>query len=204
MPVEILRNREYQADKPSEIKLKIFSDDSMVHWEKDQSVFTLKPVPRNITLEPVNNQWRVSVLDLKQAPPFDLLLKADGNLISQDEIKAWSIQYNTSGRIELDIKPDNARSLFHLQPRPYKCSACWTSSGNLQVELNAKSPFPSETCRNIVSLNIEDAPFWKRCRNLILTIFFILLFLWWLIGIIRKPRFAKGKRDYISAEAESY
>ncbi len=189
LAIEILRNLNYQEKDASEIRFHLSAKDSMFSFTGNQADFILKPVPRNITLEPANSQWSARVSDLEQTGPFDVYLKADGNPVSKEEFDAWKIECDSSGRLSIDVTSDNTQSLFHLMPRPSLVCICWKSGGEFKVDMKGTGPFPLETCSDTVTLNIEDPSWWKKCLILILG---IVLFLWWLIGIIRKPRFAKG------------
>lgn len=103
------------------------------------------------------------------------------------------IQLNDSRlKLRVDKNPDGT---FTIKPTTRIC-ACFTPTGsdNLQFELRSKSPsIKTDTNSKLtVAVTVQDDTFWAKCGALIIALLVILLLLWYIRGIIIKPRFCLG------------
>jgi len=176
--------------------------------------------------------WSTDVRDLceAKAAPLELFIEADGKRLSPQEVKSWQATIDPASGIKMRITPTKNGQGWQLLPQTSFVGPCFTPTGTypLQATINGKSApvatakekpvllsltgkgiGPQDTIASAsISLDIKNPGWMTRCKWLILGIILFLVFLWWLIGVYKKPRFAKGssiefertgpgaKRDY--------
>ncbi len=154
-------------------------------------VFIIDGIPcyRKLALEPTA-PWSAKVTELAQAPALRLLPTADGQPVSPEEFRNWTLTIRKAPPVQLQIKKQGDHWL--VRPQGNRWSCCFTPTGSMPLEVEISSSHPGETIRETLEFTIENVHWWTKCGWLIILLLATLIFLWWLIGIIRKRRFCRG------------
>ena len=103
-------------------------------------------------------------------------------------------QISNGSDIKLSVENTDDGKMV-IKPQGAWC-ACFTKTGKADITLQLKSKNPNIQIGNNnkikVSVEIMDASFWAKCGWLIVGIICLLFGLWYIIGLIRKPRFCRG------------
>lgn len=194
--VKILRNKDYRESQAKDIKLAITTENPQVRWLQNEAVLTLQPKPRDLSIEFELTDWKAKVNKLNEATPLGIQLLANGKPINVAELQLWDLALvaGQNHRLKLTFKQNqnNIKYPFQLAVSPYFGSPCFTATGNIPITIEAKGPFPSKQNTAQINLNIISIPWWKKCTPLIFKILSLLVFLWWLFGILNKKRFASS------------
>lgn len=154
-------------------------------------VFIIEGIPcyRKLALEPVA-PWSAKVTELAQAPPLRLLPTVDGQPVTPEEFKSWTL---TIGQLPpVALKIDKQADHWLVRPLDSRWSCCFTPTGSMPFTVAISSPHPGETIQERLEFTIENVHWWTKCGWLVILLVATLIFLWWLIGIIRKRRFCRG------------
>ncbi len=108
-------------------------------------------------------------------------------------------QISNGSDIKLSVENTDDGKMV-IKPQGAWC-ACFTKTGKADITLQLKSKNPNIQIGNNnkikVSVEIMDASFWAKCGWLIVGIICLLFGLWYIIGLIRKPRFCRRCRNCI-------
>jgi len=188
---EIFRNNKYKNDKKTEMEIKFLSLSNNSPWE-NHLTFKLVPTPRKIGIDFSKEMLNCPVDKIHQIEPLNIFVKVDGENIPKNEFQYWSIEY-FENKLPIEIIPDETQSVFKFSPKPYLNCPCFTSTGKMEIKLVLQGPFSLERYERSITLNIEDTSWWIKCFPVIKKIIFALILIIWVIGILKKPRFAKGR-----------
>lgn len=150
--VQVLRDKSYREEAPTDIELEITSKNQLV--KSSTCSITLLPVSRDITLTPLQDDWSASLNGLDQTEPLTLELRADGRLVNTDEYKNWSFKVQGPPQLNLDINPIQTASSIDLNLRP----SGRIEPGKKTIQVTARGPFPHDYQRTTVKLDIQNAP----------------------------------------------
>lgn len=149
-------------------------------------------IPRKIELKG-SDTWTALVTEIDKAKPLTIAPKADRNNVSSDEFKqAWTIKLIGDPKIKIDIKKKNTH--WEAQPKTYWGCPCLTPTGHIPVTFEAiNTANPKESVIKTFDINIENVSWWRKCGPLVLKVLGTIFFIWYLFGIIKKPRFGRGR-----------
>lgn len=190
LQLTLTRNREYTAEKMSEISLN-FSSGSWVEWGKPV-VFQVTPQPRDVVLQASPQQWSAAVTEMGKQPPVTLRLMINGSPVAKEEFDLWSIDEEHDGYFSLKTHRDDDNKVFNAKPGNFFFSPILTSVGDFSANLELRGPFPLEEVSLQLPVRILWASWWERARNTILFVMGLFFFLWWLLRIVSKKRFASS------------
>lgn len=96
-------------------------------------------------------------------------------------------------KIRLGIKVKKKDDHWEVYPTTNMC-ACFTKTGEGELVLKMVSDNDRINADDelTVKVEIEDIGWWEKCGWLLIAGAIFLVFLWYLMGIFKKPRFAKG------------
>jgi len=110
------------------------------------------------------------------------------------------VQLNNSN-LKLSIHRQNGT--ITIKPTTRIC-ACFTPTGtdNVQFELRSKTPNIKVGANNRlnVEVTIDDDTFWAKCGPVIIALLVLAVLLWYIFGIIKKPRFCRGSEVIYTRE----
>lgn len=153
---------------------------------------------RKLALEPVA-PWSAKVTELDQAPPLRLLPTVDGQPVTPEEFKTWTLTIGQAPPVALKI--DKQADHWLVRPQGSRWSCCFTPTGTMPLTVAISSSHPGESIQESLEFTIENVHWWTKCGWLIILLVATLIFLWWLIGIIRKRRFCRGSAMEYSWES---
>jgi len=176
------------------------------------SIYTLEkescPVP-NAGFDVSGGQatLRAKVTDLDNAPSFTVIPKiildnGTSRIPTKDELKLLEIVQVNETDLYLSIHK-NDDGTFSIRPVKRLC-ACFTPTGtdNLTFELKSNSPSIKTTSNNKLDLKviIENDTFWAKCGWLIIALLILAVLIWYIYGLIVKPRFCRGSEIVYTRE----
>ena len=193
LPFTVYNNRHYKDAYDSQVSFRLnFTDDNTTL----QTVLLLKPVPREIKLQPNSRVRKIQIEKLGEQPPFKISLTADDEIVSSEELALWSFSARPLSK-RLRIKPVVVdKSQILVKPLPWRdmyCSKCITSSGKLSLALQMTGPFPKEQQEQTFDFEIVNdnwvLTFFKVCLLQIMIIFAICLLGFLGIRLCQKAKF---------------
>lgn len=192
IPINVLRDREFKAPKESDTTLTISTDNPQIQWrDTPTTTFTIKPKPRKIELVPQGLPWTAQADKMKETPPFALACLVDGSPVTPEEFETWK----ATGKAErISLQQHKETGSFVFAPQPQWWCDCFGPEGEIPVAIEVKSRFPGEMAKIDGVITLPHRFWWVKCRSLALGLLLVGIFIWWLIGIVRKPRFPKGSR----------
>ena len=150
---------------------------------------------------------RALVTNLNNAPSVTVMPKiyAPGSNTprtpSPQELEQLEVVQLNDSHLKLSIHRQNGT--ITIKPATRIC-ACFTPTGteNVQFELRSKSPTIKVGTNNrlTVEVTIDDDSFWAKCGPVIIALLVLAVLLWYLIGIIKKPRFCRGSEIIYTRE----
>jgi len=162
--------------------------------QERQAIIRFKPAFRNINIHHQDNiKWDVPITKMNEARPYTLSIDINGNPVTNEEFKYWSISLPDISRINLMGTKEYDAALFNIYVSPYLNCPCFTATGAKVIDVKISSPFPKEVFHQKVKLNIQDEFWLYKCFSLIMAFFYIVIFFLYLVGLIKKPRFSKER-----------
>lgn len=159
------------------------------------------------------DHWGAPVTGLPAALPVELVPLIDGREATPTEIQGWQLTAECSG-LRTELRPPPAgSSRWLLRPvRDGWCAPCLADTGTFAVS------FPrlvTDRPEDVVSypalqLTVAQVPWFERCWVLAVKILLALVALLYLIGLVKKPRFATNgavryeRKAGISSKVETY
>ncbi|HEX6039420.1 vWA domain-containing protein [Longimicrobium sp.] len=135
--------------------------------------------------------WSAKVTELDEAPPIDVVPTVDGAAVPAAELDRWTLRRIDGGKLPIDIT--RTAEGWRLRPHTRWGLACCTPTGDIRVELEAKSPNPREAAiRRTLQLRVEDVGFWAKCGWLVMLVLAIVLLATYIFLLLRKRRFSRG------------
>ena len=127
--------------------------------------------------------------------------QADGLTVSAEEFAQWpKPEISSPGSIWFEVEPEERG--WRVRPKPFLWEPLFTSTGEIPVEFELRSHIDGESGSATVRLQIEPAPFFKVLLLFLAKLLALIALIWYLIGIIKKPRFAR--RAKITAVKKRY
>jgi hypothetical protein len=158
-------------------------------FKKEQQLDFQGSAPRLFALESGQVEWSGRVDQLEKAEPLRFYPTVDGSPITEQELAEIlpSLHVDTGGkRVQFDITQSGGDIL--LAPRGH-WKGWFTDAGEIPLTLTMNGKYPNEQAIVHYSAVIQDIPWWKKYGPAMITLLFCLFLLWWLLGMIRKPRF---------------
>jgi len=187
---EVLENNNYRATDPQVVLLTFSTQDSHVQIGSNKISLSVYPKKRMINILP-GQPWKAQVDQLSKDAPSEIRVFADGQPVTPAEFENWHIT-RKDGCLDVNLGKLIDKSAFTLAPKYKFGCACFTPTGEIPLEFDIMGPYPDEhqTYRQVFS--IIDIPWWQKCFPLICYLIIFLFLTWWILGMIRKPRFGKG------------
>ncbi|MDP2103680.1 MAG: hypothetical protein Q8K26_02020 [Candidatus Gracilibacteria bacterium] len=192
IPIKVLRDRKFKDSKESKPTLTISTANKQVQWrDTPTTTFTIKPKRRKIELVSQGLPWTAQADKMKETPPFSLACLVDGSPVTPEEFETWQ----ATGKAEqISLQQHKEKDSFVFAPQPQWWCDCFGPEGEIPVAIEVKSLFPGEMAKIDGVITLPHRFWWVKCRSLALGLLLAGIFIWWLVGIIRKPRFPKGSR----------
>ena len=144
---------------------------------------------RELNLTVVNPEWSAKMNELEQAPPMELIPTIDGNELNSGQLaEIWNTLKVDLGNSHLtyDLTQKDNHILFTPQPN---WLAILTPVGKIPVTISLDGIYPKEHAEVTLYPFIENIPWYQKYLPFLLSALAILLFLFYMIGLIIKPRF---------------
>ncbi len=155
------------------------------------------PVPY-ASLKADQTSIKANLLELDQVKPISIqpLIQIGENPprpATKEELKDLSIEKLNDTRIGLITEEVNGT--LQVRPAPYFCR-CFTSIGTDELQIGLVSQNPSikvaKDAQLTIPVTITRDSFWQQYGICIIALIVGLLLLLYIIGLLKKPRFAKG------------
>jgi len=153
---------------------------------------------------------KANVLDMANAPSLRIqpLIKEANKPARKPtawELKNIDVELSNDALLGLNIKRNKQDGTITVSPTTFLC-ACFTATGKetLQLQLSSKSKHIKIDPNNnqlTIPISVADASFWAKCGWLIITGIMLLILFWYIIGLIKKPRFCRGSEIILSKES---
>ncbi|MFK7908941.1 MAG: hypothetical protein AB8B69_27680 [Chitinophagales bacterium] len=108
------------------------------------------------------------------------------------------------GDVRIGIEVEKRDGKMYVRPTTFMC-ACFTTTGKDQLQIQLKSTNPNliitERGKLTIDIEIEDVGFWEKCGWLVIAAIVGLILLWYIFGIIRKPRFCSGTEIIVTKKS---
>lgn len=161
------------------------------------------PIPK-ASISANKRNIRALVTDMANAETLVVspLLSVDGSeprAPTEAEMKDLKIVQLNETNIGVSVEERDGKLL--ISPAASWC-ACFTSVGKdsviLELQSSNKNILVGANKRLTVQVEIIDAPFWAKCGWLILSAISLGLGIWYIVGLIKKPRFCRGSEVVFS------
>ena len=151
---------------------------------------------RELSLAPLTTNWRAPLDGLSNAAPMQIQPFVNGREMTEAELHGiiGQLKVSTEENIHLQVKQNGP--LIEISPK-VRFLPMFTSVGEMELNVELAGKYSGEYASLQVPFTVEDISFWAKYGMSLLYFVVIATFLFWLIGIIRKPRFAKNS-SYIS------
>ncbi len=145
-------------------------------------------------------EWRGSLDQLDEADPICITPTIDGRPMTESEFTEIkdNLQVNTEAKIKVEAVKDH----FEIHPELAALGMAFTPVGNLDADVVLTGRISGEEVRDSLSIYIEDLPWWVKYRSWIVYPLLFIIALWYINGVIRKPRFAR-EEAFINHETTS-
>ncbi|WP_078553972.1 hypothetical protein [Bacillus alkalicellulosilyticus] len=146
---------------------------------------------RDLRLDLVTLDWRASLNELNEADAIQIQPYINDREITEEELAEVfeTIQVSSNQNLQFDVTQNG--SLLEIKPKQNYLPFLSTV-GDVEVQVEMEGKYAGEYASTEFAIFIEDISWWQK-YGIYLTYFLaIILFIIWLIGIIRKPRFAKN------------
>ncbi|MEO1478955.1 MAG: vWA domain-containing protein [Bacteroidota bacterium] len=149
-------------------------------------------IPRTLALGD-DGPWRAPVTDFDDRAPLTVWPIADGARVDAFEFDEWTLRLVDDDDLTVDLaKGDQG---WTLRPRPRYGLAAFTPQRTYEVVVEAQSPGRGEAAfRTTLRFEVEPVPWWTLWGPYVIVLGVLLFLLWYLWGIIKKPRFCRGAR----------
>lgn len=145
--------------------------------------------PRALSLEA--GAFEAPLDAIPEGDPVPLTPRADGQPVSAADFERWMLEVVDAAGLNLEVV--RGADGWTLRPRPRRPLWQLTPAGSFEVVVEAHAGDERETpARAVVPVTLHDLGFWAKWGVLLLWLLALLVLLWYLVGILRKPRFARG------------
>ncbi|MEM8600848.1 MAG: vWA domain-containing protein, partial [Bacteroidota bacterium] len=149
-------------------------------------------LPRTLSLGD-DGPWRSPVTDIDDRAPLTVWPIADGVRVDAFEFADWTLRVVDADELTLEL--DTGDEAWTLRPRPRYGLAAFTPQRTYEVVVEAQSPGRGEAAfRETLRFEVEAVPWWTLWGPYVIALGVLLFLLWYLWGIIKKPRFCRGAR----------
>jgi hypothetical protein len=164
------------------------------YFDLRSQIFTLRTVdckPRVFSIFSDSSNWNESLLEL---PSSKIILSAtvDGKPLLDSDFANVEMSIVSDTALEFSLHKDQKNKNWQLLPRFNWGCACFTPAGDQKVKIQLTGTRVNEQSQQDLILKVNDVPWWDKCGRLFITAIIIVLLLWYLFGIIKKPRFGSG------------
>jgi hypothetical protein len=146
--------------------------------------------PKDLTVEVDGDAWRPDPAELEQGY-VRLSPRLDGLTLDAAEFAGWEARVVSDTPVRFELEADPGAAAWRLRPRYAWGCLCLTPTGPqaVRVEVAAADGRRLEVA---VPLEVAGMPWWERCRTWLWGGLAAALALWYLVGVLRKPRFRPG------------
>ncbi|MGD6776932.1 hypothetical protein [Sutcliffiella horikoshii] len=205
-------------DQEIEVTAKIKEDTFTLNWNEERQSFTgpfimptepteaivttivkgfyqdTKSMPlegvedRQLSLQTLTSDWSYPLDQLDTTTPIIVQPYVDEREMTEPELTELfdKIKVTTEQNVQYELRQNGNQ--IELYPRAYMIPA-FTSTGEINFLVELQGRYEGEGAQIEVGASIQDIPFLDKYGKLLGISAFVLLFLYWLIGVIRKPRF---------------
>jgi hypothetical protein len=159
--------------------------------------------------------WSAGVCDIcdGKADPLTFTVEEDGRPLTPDEALDWTVTADKDSGFPFSIERTTDGLGWSLVPKTRFGSPCLSETGVFSIitVMNGKEspgvPGNGKPCRIVfrntsegprdtftprsVSVEVGNPGWFTRCRLFAVKAALFLVFLWWLAGVLKKPRFAR-------------
>ncbi|MEM8560451.1 MAG: hypothetical protein AAGG50_21720, partial [Bacteroidota bacterium] len=149
-------------------------------------------IPRDLGIE-TNGPWRAPVTEISDQAPLTVWPTADGARVDAFEYAEWTLRVVSDDDLTLEVaKRDDG---WAFTPLPRYGLAAFTPQRTYEVVVELQSPGRGEgPIRETLRFDVEPVPWWTLWGPYVIALGVLLLLLWYLWGIAKKPRFCRGAR----------
>jgi hypothetical protein len=178
------------------------------------NIFTIESEPcvsyeSEIKVDKTLIRAKVTEMDLAPSVRIDpfIIEQPSGNQRppTEEEFKDLDLVKTGGGRIGVDVKKEDG--YWMVKPSEFWC-ACFTSTGKDSLVLTMESDDSRITPTGdqvVIQVEIEDVSFWKKCGWLFIVFGVFLILLWYIIGLLKKPRFRKASEiEYFKSKPHGF
>lgn len=155
------------------------------------------PIPKAY-LEASKRKIKAHVTDMANAETltvFPKIIVGNGEPRNPTAAEMNDLEIVQLNQTDIGVSVEKDEGKMIIKPAGSWC-ACFTKTGSDSVLLQLKSRNPNLQVgqQNRISINVEitDDTFWAKCAWLIVTALMTLLLLWYIWGLVKKPRFCRG------------
>ncbi len=143
---------------------------------------------RQLSLQTLTSDWSYPLDQLDTTTPIIVQPYVDEREMTEPELTELfdKIKVTTEQNVQYELRQNGNQ--IELYPRAYMIPA-FTSTGEINFLVELQGRYEGEGAQIEVGASIQDIPFLDKYGKLLGISAFVLLFLYWLIGVIRKPRF---------------
>lgn len=161
------------------------------------NVFFIKKIfckkPDKLGMQSGTGYPPVKVTELDSAPFIDLIPLLNKKEVTKEQFKDLYLARIDDSDVSLEIQ--EADTYWKIRPKATWGIPCFTKTGKHQVVLELKSKrkdiLPQEGPTTMV-FEIENVSFIKKCAPFIFALILMIILLWYILGLIKKPRFCRG------------
>ena len=170
------------------------------YFQYTSSIYTLEeqacPIPTAI-IKANKTSLRAKVSQINNAETIVItpeIIDINGNKRKPTQAELDNLEIVQINKTRLGIKTERHGEKLYLRPAIWSKCFARTGADRIDVELKSKTPHIKigKDSRLSIDVMIEDAPFWERYGMCIIMALISLFLLWYIFGIFKKPRFARG------------
>ena len=146
---------------------------------------------RILNLINLSNHWSYPVDTINDAEPIKVQPMINGHPITSEELSEIfpNIKLSSNNNINYEINQNG--NIIEISPKKGLLPA-FTPVGEMEFLLIMEGKYNGEYAELLITYTIEDISFWEKIGKWIVLLIIIILILIYLIGIWKKPRFAKN------------
>ena len=164
------------------------------YFDLRSQIYTLRTIdcqPRVLSIISDDSNWHESLIAL---PSSKVLLSAtvDGQPMQDIDFADAEMRIVSDTDVDFSVFKDEQNHQWQLLPHFKWWCACFTPTGEQKVEVLLTGARKNEKEKQDLTLKVTDVSWWDKCGKLVIFAIILLLFIWYFVGIIKKPRFRSG------------
>lgn len=162
-------------------------------YQKQKTIILHGYPIRDLQLKVVNPDWKWKVNELDHASPIEVIPTYDGMELTQEELsELWETLKVELKQARLTYDLTQKENHILLTPQS-NWPVIFTPVGKLNIHLSMDGKYPNEYAEVTLHPTIENIPWYRKYLPFIIGALFLLLFVFYLIGLIVKPRFRSDR-----------